>query len=154
MDYRLRIADAAAMETLGGRLAACAEAGCVMHLQGELAAGKTTFARGYLRALGHAGAVKSPTFTLVESYALDGRTVHHFDLYRLADARELEFIGIDDYHDGTADLLIEWAGRGAGSAPSADLVITIELEGTARQVCVSGVSETGSKVVSRLSNAT
>lgn len=147
------VADAAAMERLGAGLAACCEAGTVIHLSGDLAAGKTTLARGYLRGLGHTAAVKSPTFTLVESYALERRTVHHFDLYRLADAQELEFIGIDDYHDGSADLLIEWPARGGAAVPAADLAVTITLEGAARAVCLSGLTPTGIEVISRLAKS-
>lgn len=125
------------MEAIGAALARSARRGCRIALAGPLAAGKTTLARGYVRARGHAGAVKSPTFTLVESYPLDGGAVHHFDLYRLADAEELEFIGIDDYFDGQADVLVEWPARGAGVLPLPDLEIAITVAGTARELSLA-----------------
>ena len=127
------IASAEAMEALGARVALACRPGVHLHLSGDLAAGKTTFARGYLRALGHDGAVKSPTFTLVESYALASRSVHHFDLYRMA-AGELEFIGIEDYFDADADCLIEWAERGAPVLPRADLALTLTVIDGGREV--------------------
>lgn len=140
------------MEALGGALAQRGRRGQVISLHGPLAAGKTTLARGYLRALGHAGAVKSPTFTLVESYVLAAAQVHHFDLYRLADPAELEFIGIDDYFDGRADVLVEWAERGTGVLPLAQLEVRIALDGMAREVVLEGLDEAGRELVSKLIN--
>ena len=146
---RIHIASAEDMEALGGRLALCCRAGVRIHLSGELAAGKTTLARGYLRALGHAGAVKSPTFTLVESYELASRTVHHFDLYRMA-AGELEFIGIEDYFDADADCLIEWAERGAPVLPVPDLTLTLRVIDEGREVQIEGHGRAGDEIVSKL----
>lgn len=137
------------MEALGARLAMACEPGVRIHLSGELAAGKTTLARGYLRALGHGGAVKSPTFTLVESYTLDSRTVHHFDLYRMV-AEELEFIGIDDYFEADADCLIEWAERGASLLPVPDLSITLQVVDGGREVLVEGYGRRGEQIVANL----
>ncbi len=144
------VADAAAMEALAARVARAAPRGLVIHLRGPLAAGKTTFARGYLRALGHHGAVKSPTFTLVESYVLPGVRVHHFDLYRLGAPDELEFIGIDEYFDG-ADVLVEWPERGAGILPPADLEIAIAIDGPRRGVGITGRGGAGDEIVFSLS---
>ena len=140
----------AEMEALGARLAQLSAGGLCIHLQGPLAAGKTTFARGYILALGHPGAVKSPTYTLVESYLLASREVHHFDLYRLVDASELEHIGIDDYFDSGADCLIEWPERGGGILPVPDLMLRFTILGTERGIEFEAVSEAGIQVISSL----
>jgi tRNA threonylcarbamoyladenosine biosynthesis protein TsaE len=136
-----------AMIALGGQLAAARIAGLIVMLNGDLGMGKTTLARGFIQSLGHSGAVKSPTYTLVEPYELAGGTVYHFDLYRLGDAEELEFMGVRDYFDGNSICLIEWSQRGAGVLPPADLVITIEREGMGRRVSLLPLSVSGESVV-------
>ena len=135
------------MEQLGANVAAQADRDIRIYLSGELAAGKTTFARGYVCRRGHLGAVKSPTFTLVESYQFDRRSVHHFDLYRLEDAQELEYIGLDEYFTHGADCLIEWPEKGFGALPTADLAIRLAVIGKARDVEIRSQSEYGSKVL-------
>jgi tRNA threonylcarbamoyladenosine biosynthesis protein TsaE len=112
-------------EALGGSLLGSApESGApcrVVTLSGELGAGKSTFARGVLRALGARGPIKSPSYTLIESYELPALTVLHLDLYRLRDPDELENLGLADYHRPGFLWLIEWPERGAGRLPPADL---------------------------------
>lgn len=101
----------------------------MVHLRGPLGAGKTTFVRQLLRALGHQGPVKSPSYGLVEPYRIEGRDLYHLDLYRLTDPEELEFLGIRDLAGDAAVLLIEWPEKGVGCIPEADLAITLHLQG-------------------------
>jgi len=140
------------MVALGGRLAHASEPGLVVYLQGGLGMGKTTFSRGFIRALGHRGAVKSPTYTLVEPYDLADGQVFHFDLYRLGDPEELEFMGIHDYFGDFSLCLVEWPERGLGALPSADLRINIKSagKGNGRLVFYGAESDRGKRVLSRM----
>lgn len=142
--------DDQATEALGARLAAAMPAGAVLHLQGGLGAGKTTLCRGLLHALGHAGAVKSPTYTLVEPYDAGGRQVFHFDLYRLGGPDELEGLGIRDYLQPGAILLIEWPERGGAGTPPADLVLELAPEAAGRRARWSASTALGREIVDRL----
>lgn len=123
---------------LGAALAQMVPFGCVVYLEGQLGAGKTTLVRGWLQALGHQGAVKSPTYTLVEPYQWQGKELYHFDLYRLGDAEELEFMGIRDYFHSNSLCFIEWPERGEGVLPAADLIISLEVGSSTRVARLSG----------------
>lgn len=112
--------------------------GAVIFLQGPLGAGKTTIARGLLRALGVRGAIRSPTYTLLEPYELPGRMLVHLDLYRLADARELEPLGLRDYPPERCWWLIEWPERAAGRLPPAALTVALAHDGQGRRANLEG----------------
>ena len=142
--------DEAAMVSCGAGLAAASEPGLVVFLQGDLGMGKTTLARGFIQSLGHKGAVKSPTYTLVEPYQLKELQVYHFDLFRLGCAEELEFMGIRDYFGDKSVCLVEWPERGAGALPPADLVINIEREGLGRHLAFCASTVLGKLVVARM----
>lgn len=130
-----RIIDTAEeMMELGGRIASKVAPPFCIHLTGQIGAGKTTFARGFLKAMGIDGPVKSPTFTLVETYSKEDIKVNHFDLFRIDSTRELEFIGFDDYLHDKSILLIEWPESVCGDLPAPDLTIKIEVEGFSRRI--------------------
>lgn len=131
-------------------IAGCVEDGTVIYLHGQLGAGKTTFARGFLRGFGYAGKVKSPTYTLVEPYDIDGRKIYHFDLYRLQDANELEHMGVRDYFSPEAICLIEWPEKGFPLLPHPDLVCTFSFKGAGREIGLAAQSERGEKLLTLL----
>jgi tRNA threonylcarbamoyladenosine biosynthesis protein TsaE len=125
------------------RLAPAARGGGVLFLEGELGAGKTTFARALLRELGVGERIKSPTYSLIESYVLAGFTAHHLDLYRIADAAELEWLGLADLMAPGTLLLVEWPERGAGALPRPDLVLRLAHAGPSRDLDVVARSPLG-----------
>ncbi len=146
---KLQPGDAAAMEALGARLAPVLDH-AIVFLQGELGAGKTTLARGILRGLGHTGKVRSPTYTLVEPYEVEQGTVYHLDLYRLADAGELEWLGLRDMLAEPALLLVEWPERGEGVLPEADLVVRIAAADRGRSVDMVARTALGQQILGLL----
>lgn len=141
----LSLYDEAQMLGFAKQIAPILAEGGVFFLEGTLGAGKTTFSRGLIQALGHQGAVKSPTYTLVEVYDLPLVQVCHFDLYRLGDAQELEFIGIRDYLEEQSLCLVEWAEKGAGVLPAPDLILLIEDLGLGRRLTFTSHSAKGQR---------
>jgi len=139
--------DEAAQLAFGARLARELPESLCVYLRGPLGAGKTTLVRGALRALGHAGAVRSPTYTILETYALAGGEVCHLDLYRLGSAEELEDIGARELFDGRHICFVEWPERGAGWLPQADLELDIDIAGSGRRVQARAYSPAGERTL-------
>ena len=141
-----------AMVAFGEQLgSACLGEKAVLFLEGDLGLGKTTLSRGVLKAFGHQGAVKSPTYTLVEPYIFTSATVYHFDLYRLGSPEELEYMGIRDYFDGENTIcLVEWADKGKTFLPRADIEVGIKMLSGGREVSVMAYTENGVSIVDRL----
>jgi tRNA threonylcarbamoyladenosine biosynthesis protein TsaE len=144
------LADEEATMALGRRLAQHVPAGLVAYLHGDLGAGKTTFARAFLRALGVGERVKSPTYSLVEGYDIGERRAFHLDLYRIADPGELEWLGLDSLAEPGAIVLVEWPERGAGALPGADLELSFRHEGQGRAVLAEARSPMGEQILRSL----
>jgi len=117
-------------------------------LQGELGAGKSTFARAFINAAGHRGAVPSPTYTLVEPYELAAGKIYHIDLYRISDSEELRYLGWNELDDGLR--LVEWPDRAPGLAEDTDLLIELKYAGNARTIDIVGVSERGAALILKI----
>ncbi len=144
-------------ESFGAQLAAVKpaadEAAVVIYLRGDLGAGKTTLARGFLGACGIRGTVHSPTYTLVESYEAGADTIVHLDLYRLRDASELEALGVRDLARAHHYWLVEWPERGTGRLPPADLIVSLEVGRDSHPITTSAATSVGAGWLARLQQA-
>jgi tRNA threonylcarbamoyladenosine biosynthesis protein TsaE len=123
-------------------------AGWTVLLRGELGAGKSSFARGFIKAAGHGGAVPSPTYTLVEPYKLASGNIYHIDLYRVSDEEELRYLGWNELDDGMR--LVEWPDRAPGLAEEADLVLELQYAGNSRTACLEALSKRGSALIQKI----
>lgn len=137
--------DEGATLNLGADWATTLEAPLVVYLQGDLGAGKTTFVRGLLRGLGHVGAVKSPTYAIVESYSLPRFSLHHFDLYRFSSPEEWEDAGLDDLFGSGSVCLIEWPQQGGGFTPAADITVSLNHSEQGRNCTLTAHTAQGRK---------
>jgi tRNA threonylcarbamoyladenosine biosynthesis protein TsaE len=147
------LVDEAAMTGLAARLAGFVEAPLVMFLHGDLGAGKTTFARALIQALGHQGRVKSPTYGLMERYPVKNMQVLHLDLYRIVDAGELEYLGIRDLLEADTILLVEWPQNGDGALPQPDISLELADAADKRQLSWRMHTRKGRNLVSKLTNS-
>lgn len=145
----LELADEAATARLGAALALGATAGRALHLSGELGAGKTTLVRGLLRALGHAGRVKSPSYTLVELYSLSRLNLYHFDFYRFKDRGEWLESGFRDYFNAQSACIVEWPERAGGLLPPPDLAVRLEISAPGRRAGLSAGTPVGEAWLAR-----
>ena len=136
------------------RLAGACPRGFVIYLHGDLGAGKTTLARAMIQALGYEGAVRSPTYTLIEPYEVSGQRIFHLDLYRLADPGELEYLGLRDLLSEEAILLVEWPSRGQGMLPEPDLECHLDYAGSGRTLELDARSARGEAVLAQLEGVT
>ncbi|MBZ0224021.1 MAG: tRNA (adenosine(37)-N6)-threonylcarbamoyltransferase complex ATPase subunit type 1 TsaE [Dokdonella sp.] len=154
MNTAMRLAgiDESALVALAHSLAGPLRDGAVVYLRGELGAGKTTFARALLKALGVGERVKSPTYSLIESYRVGALDIHHLDLYRIADPHELEWLGLADLATPSALLLIEWPERGGDAVPAADIEVCLQHAGGVRDLEVRATGR-GSERITRASAA-
>lgn len=144
-DKTVFLADEIATRRAGEQLGSRLKKGGVIYLQGTLGAGKTTFCKGVIAAFGYSGLVKSPTYTLVEPYDTGSQLIYHFDLYRLGDPEELEFLGIRDYFQKQNICLVEWPEKGTGYLASADIVVELEPENKGRRLTLRANSVLGSE---------
>ncbi len=148
--FEIEIEDETAMLRFGAQLADALEGRGAVLISGDLGAGKTTLCRGLLRQMGHEGSVKSPTFTLVEPYEIEGVCVYHFDLYRLGHPDELDYVGIDEYFSNETLCLVEWPEKAEGSLPSHDLELAIDVAGEKRNIRIGSNSQHGTRICESL----
>lgn len=150
--YVLVLSDELKTLSLGAALASVCAQGCVIYLHGYVGSGKSVLCKGFLHALGHIGYIKSPTYTLIESYILTHWHVCHFDFYRVISLEELEYMGIRDYFDGHTICLIEWPKKGIGILPKEDISVTINYHDRieSRKVIIESFSNLGHKMCDAL----
>jgi len=147
---RINLPDEAATTAFAARLAHTLLPGMVVYLRGDLGAGKTTLVRALLLALGYAGRVKSPTYTLIERYEVAGLHLRHFDLYRFRDAEEWEGSGFRDEFDGQNVCLVEWPEQASGLLPPADVSLTFEILQDGREVLLHAYTDAGQQCLNAL----
>lgn len=140
-------------EAAGAALAQTVHAGLVIYLRGDLGAGKTTLVRGLLRALGHGGKVKSPTYTLIEPYIVSRLNLYHFDFYRFAVPEEYLEAGLDEYFEGNGVCLVEWPDKAVPYIAAADLEIRLTLASPGRRLEASALTEAGRTCTRKLEAA-
>lgn len=150
---KLAIQGEASQEALGGKLAPLLRPPLIVFLEGDLGTGKTTLTRGILRGLGHRGAVRSPTYTLLEPYDLGPLRLYHLDLYRLGDPEELEYLGLRDLLDRDSVLFVEWPQRGCGALPPPDLEIRLDYRGPGRALDLIPHSPAGAELIMALATS-
>jgi tRNA threonylcarbamoyladenosine biosynthesis protein TsaE len=152
--HTLHVTDEAAMLDLGRAIARVVTPGLVVHLAGDLGAGKTTLTRGVLAGLGHRGKVKSPTYPLLEPYSLSRLDFYHFDLYRIKDELEWHDAGFDELFDGRAVAFIEWPEKAARLVPPPDVRIALRvLPDGSREAVIAAITESGRACLSQLDHA-
>ncbi len=152
MPLTLTLSDEPASLAFAQRLAGALTHGLVIHLSGDLGAGKTTLVRGVLQGLGYSGRVKSPTYTLLEPYEIAGFSVRHFDLYRMNDGQEWDDAGFRDEANGHNILLIEWPEQAGESLPAADLILQFAILSNGRTLHITALSPKGEQCLSHLAN--
>lgn len=154
MKVKRYLADENSTAQLGAEVAMVLHPGLVFYLIGDLGAGKTTLVRATLRGLGYQGKVKSPTYTLVESYVVSSLNLYHFDLYRFADPEEWEGSGFREYFNPAAICFVEWPEKAEGFLPPADVVIHLGIRDHGREVELEATTEAGQQCINRLQDIT
>ena len=154
MSWATTLADAAATDSLGHQLAGAMPESAVVFLRGDLGAGKSSLARALLRGLGVQGPIKSPTYTLIERYPLAFGEAVHLDLYRIAEASELEFLGLQDLMPDVRLWLVEWPDHGLRALPTPDLEIALSVAGEGREIQLDARSPAGSRWIEALRDST
>ncbi len=151
-DLEELIADDAAMRAFGARLLSACNSGGIITLHGNLGTGKTTLVRGALESLGVTTGVRSPTYTLVEYYPFESLSIAHFDLYRLADPEELEYLGFRDYLNDNTVCFIEWPERARALLSEVDLEIGLDYDPKGRRLTLNGHSSLGREIVDSITD--